>query len=243
MRSLMMQGEGLVAAVGGGSGSAKLLILDANGNALKDEVSLLDRKDDTVERVAAMNGGGYVVLGRRTTANGDQNTTKLWVERLDAAYNSTTGRILEPGLGTTRGWAIAVAGDGIFVAGTTSKGRVDDATHPVLIRINAKDGTKVWSRIFDQVQNGSGRALAFSGNPKHPRLYYSGTGGSPVAHARFAQIDDGGKELWSLEASPQAAAEVEGALALAFNDQGQAFVAGFSHSSTSTKLLLSRFSS
>ena len=243
VRSLMMQGEGIVAAVGGGSGSARLLILDANGDTLKDEVSLLDRKDDTVERVAAMNGGGYVVLGRRTTANGEQNTTKLWVERLDASYSSTTGRILEPGLGTTRGWAIAVAGDGIFVAGTTSKGRADDPTHPVMIRINAKDGTKVWSRIFDQVHNGSARALAFSGKPNHPRLYYSGTGGSPVTRARFAQIDDDGNELWNMEASPRTAAEVEGALAFAFNDQGQAFAAGFSHSSASTKLILSRFSS
>lgn len=243
VRSLMAQGDGLVAAVGGGSGSAKLLVLDANGNAQKEEVSLLDRKDDTVERVAAMSEGGYVVLGRRTTANGGQNTTKLWVERLDAAYNSTTGRILEPGLGTTRGWAIAVAGDGIFVAGTTSKGRLDDPTYPIMLRINAKDGTKVWSRIYDRVQNGSGRALALTVDSKHPRLYYSGTGGSPVTHARYAQVGDDGNELWSMETPPQTAAEVEGALALAFNDRGQAFAVGFSHSSASTKLILSRLSS
>lgn len=242
VRSLMLQDGGLVAAVGGGEGSAKLVILNEDGLARQAEVSLLDRKDDTVERVAAMQGGGYVVLGRRTTSNGDQNTTRMWVERLDPTYNSMTGRVLEAGLGTARGWAIVVIGEAIFVTGTTSKGRPDDPSHPILLRISAKDGARSFVKTFDQVPNGSGRGLALTPGGS-PRLYMSGTGGSPVAHARIAQVGDDGSEIWSMEAPLQGQAEAEGALALAFGEDGNGYAAGFTHSSQATRLILTRLSS
>ena len=243
VRSIMLQNEGLVAAIGGDSGSAKLVVLDQSGQPAQAEVSLLDRKDDTVERVAAIAGGGYVVLGRRTNASGELNTTRLWVERLDSTYNSMTGRILEPGLGTTRGWAIIVIEDAIFVAGTTSKGRPDDPTHPILLRINAKDGSKTWTRAYEQVAHGSGRALALMPGSSRPSLYMAGTGGDPIAHARIVQFGDDGGEVWSMEAPVQGAAEAEGALALAFDDDGNGFAVGFTHSSQSTRLTVTRLAS
>ena len=242
VRSLMASENGIIAAVGGGSGSARLLVLDNSGQARQAEVSLLDRKDDTVERVAPLADNGYVVLGRRTTAVGDLNTTRLWVEKLDPSYNSLTGRVLEAGLGTARGWAIVVVGSAIFVAGTTSKGRPDDPTHPILIRLGATDGTKAWTRIYDSVANGSGRALALTPG-SDPRLYMAGTGGSAGPRARIAQIGDDGSEIWAFEAPPQGQAEAEGALALAFAEDGSGYAAGFTHSSQTTRLLLTRFSS
>lgn len=243
VRSIMVQENRLVVAVGGEGGNARLIVLDHFGQPVQADVSLLDRKDDTVERVTAMDGGGFVVLGRRTNAIGDQNTTRLWVERLDNTYNSMTGRILEPGLGTTRGWAIVVVGDAIFVAGTTGKGKPDDPSHPLLLRINASDGSKTWAHSFEQVANGSGRALALMADGGSPRLYLSGTGGSPNAHARYAQIGDDGSELWVMEATTQGAAEAEGALALAFDAGGKGYAAGFTHNAETTRLLVTRLSS
>ena len=238
-RSLILQGNRLIAAIGGDNGSAKLVVLDDSGQPIQGEISLLDRKDDTVERVVTMKSG-YAVLGRRTAAVGDLNTTRLWVERLDNTYNSTTGRILEAGLGTTRGWAIAVVDDAIFVGGTTSKGKPDDPTHPLLIRINGADGSKTWTRIFDQVEHGSGRALALVPGQGRQKLYFAGTGGQPFARARLVQVSNDGSEIWTMEVPSQPGAEAEGALAASFTEAGDGFAAGFTHSSASTRLLLSR---
>jgi hypothetical protein len=202
-------------------------------------VSLLNNPGDSIERVAALSDGGYVVLGRRTANAAAKNITQLWVARLDSSFRELW-RQQDYGLGTARGWALAVAGDAVFVAGTSSKGGEQDAPHLFLMRLNASDGRKVFVRIEQDVPNGSGRALALVGDHGKPRLYVAGTAGAPYAQARYMQLQDDGQPAWKLQAPMRKGAKAEGAVAMAFRSPGDGYAADFSFDGSSTRLLVSR---
>ncbi len=241
VRSLVAGRDGgVIAAIGTGfdAGKAKLVFLDANGGS-KGEVSLLDRPDDSVERVASLPDGALVVLGSRVTREGEKNTTQLFVTRLKPDYHDLWRQWADVP-GTTRGWSLAVAGDDVFVVGTSSSGLKGDPTHLFRMRLQGADGKILWQQVEQAVLNGTGRALAAVMGGDRPRLYLSGTGGSPVAHARLAQLADDGRILWSLEAPPQPGARAEGAVALAFHKPGDGYAAGFSFDGSRTQLMLTR---
>lgn len=239
VRSFLAGPQGVIAAIGSGfeSGKAKLAFLAGDGNQTQ-EVSLLDKPNDSVERVAPLADGGLVVLGSRITSSRGRNLTQLWVARLDSAYRELW-RSQEFGAGSARGWALATVGDSIFVAGTSNTGSPNDPSHLLLLRLDGQEGRKLWSHVETKVANGSGRALAMVGSGR-PRLYVAGTAGSPVGRARIGQLDDSGKLVWSLEPPARPGARAEGALALAFRGPGDGYAAGFSFNGTGARLLVSR---
>lgn len=240
VRSFLPQGQGVIAAIGSGfeTGRAKLAFLAADGSQAQ-EVSLLDKANDSVERVAALPDGGLVVLGSRITSQAGRNATQLWVARLDRAYRELW-RSQEFGAGSARGWALAAHGQDIFVAGTSSTGVQGDPSHLLLMRLDAEDGRKVWTHVEDKLGNGSGRALALVGAKGRPRLYVAGTAGQPVGRPRFAQLASDGRLVWSFQPEARPGARAEGAVAMAFRGPGDGYAAGFSFDGSGTRLLLSR---
>jgi hypothetical protein len=244
IRSLRASGEGVIACVGAGfeAGRAKLVFVGADGSPT-NEVSLLDKQNDSVERVAATADGGLIVLGSRATQIEGRNATQLWVAGLDTAYRELW-RTQDFGLGSARGWALGVAGDDIFVVGTSSKGGAQDSSHLFTMRLAAKEnGAKLWSRVEEDVANGTGRALALTGKAERPTAYLAGTAGAPQAHARFGQLGNDGALVWTLQAPVKAGAQVEGAVALAFRGPGDGFAAGFTFDGAGARLTASRLTS
>ena len=240
VRSLLSHEGGVIAAVGTGfeSGSAKLVFLSASGQSLQ-EISLLDKRDDSVERVAALGDGGLVVLGSRSTSMGGRNTTQLWVARLDTSFRELW-RTQDFGAGSARGWSLGITGDDIFVAGTSSGGGPDDPSHLFVMRLQAADGRKIWSRVEKTLANGSGRALALIAKGKRPVAYLGGTGGAAGPRARFAQLKNDGGLAWSREVPAKAGAKAEGAVALAFRAPGDGYAAGFSFDGVGARLTATR---
>ncbi len=240
VRSFLALKDGVIAAVGSGfeTGRARLAFLSGEGSQTQD-VSLLDKTNDSVERVSLLADGGLVVLGSRVTNQAGRNTTQLWVARLDRSYRELW-RTQEYGAGSARGWALAVTGRNIFVAGTSSTGAPGDPSHLLLMRLETEEGRKLWSRTEDKIANGSGRALALVGEGGKPRLYLAGTAGSPAIRARVGQLANDGRLLWSQDATPRSGARAEGAVALAFKGPGDGYSAGFSFDGSQTRLLVSR---
>ena len=240
VRSFLPQSDGVIAAIGSGfeTGRAKLAFISGRGG-LAQEVSLLDKANDSVERVVSSPDGGLIVLGSRVTSQGGRNTTQLWVARLDRSYRELW-RSQEFGAGSARGWALAAVGDDIFVAGTSSTGASNDPSHLLVMRLQADEGVKLWTQIERDVANGSGRALALVGASGKPRLYLAGTAGQPVAHARIAQLGDDGALVWKTEPPARAGARAEGAVGLAFRGPGDGYAVGFSFDGAQTRLTVSR---
>lgn len=242
VRSLLEHEDGVIAAIGTGfdTGRAKLVFISKSGDP-SNEVSLLDRLSDTVERVAALPDGGLAVLGRRVSSLNGLNKTQLWLARLDKALTEVW-RVQEAGLGTARGWAIGAVGDDIFVVGTSAKGGANDMTHLLTMRVKdgQKDGQIVWTKVEESLDNGSGRALAIVSAGGKPIAYLAGTGGKPGSKARFAQLRNNGDMAWSVQAPAKPAAVHEGAIALAFRAPGDGFAAGFTFDGVSARLTVSR---
>ncbi len=201
--SIMPQKGRLVAGLEGPalSGTAKLLFLDGEG-ALGNDMTLLDRPGDSVQRVIQLADGAIAVLGlrveERVVAGAKKSAAALWVARV-GADGAEQWRVPESGLGFAQGWDVVEAGRDIYVAGRTSADNSVDSRRLLLMRIGAR-GEKLWSRWDYPGVPGSGRGLAAVGDGS-PRLYLAGYSGTPRV-PRFSQVGADGELIWDWTAPP-----------------------------------------
>ena len=195
--SLMQLGDSVVAGLEGpqSSGQAKLLFLAGDGS-VRNEIVLLDRRGDTVQRIAALSDGSIAVLGSRLeqrVVNGQSKSVAgMWLARV-APSGEELWRLAESGLGYANGIDVIEAGENLFVSGKTSPD--DDPMHyrTMVMRVSA-EGQKLWTRWDYDPAPSSGRGMAHSGDGS-PRLYMVGRAGEPK-QARIAQIGPDGDFIW-----------------------------------------------
>jgi serine/threonine protein kinase len=201
--SIMPQQGGLIAGLEGpeSSGMAKLLFLDAEGAPIND-MTLLDRTGDSVQRIIRLADGAIAALGlrfeERLVAGVKKNATGLWVVRV-GPDGREEWRVSETGLGTAQGWDLVEAGGDIFVAGRTGPGDAAETWRLLLMRVGGK-GEKLWSRWDYPGLPASGRGLAAVGDGS-PRLYLAGWKGTPRV-PRFSQVGPDGALVWDWTAPP-----------------------------------------
>ncbi len=174
---------------GDGSGMAKLVFLDESG-APASEIRLIDQQTDSVQKAAFMDGGDIAVLGRRLRGDGKAGS-QLWVARIRPDGEGVWRKQVS-GLGITAGWALATAGEDIYVAGTTRAETDQDNPKRILVRFSG-DGREIWSRIDDGAHASSGRALAVAAGRGRPSLY---VGGSDDGPAYLGQLNGDGGLAW-----------------------------------------------
>ncbi|MDH7973368.1 serine/threonine-protein kinase [Sphingomonas sp. AR_OL41] len=215
--------KGLIAGLEGprGSGTAKLLYVGEDG-ALQNDVTLLDRQGDSVQRIVPLSDGAVAVLGLRLEPRlvdgKKQYVENLWLARV-AASGEEQWRILEKGLGHSWGFDVVEAGGSIFVAGRTS---TDGEAHRLLLmRVDAQ-GHRTWSRSDYAGAPASGRGLAVTGGSS-PRVYAVGWAGMPH-RARFSQIGPSGDLIWDQLDEPNPGGESIAGLAL--RPDGSGFAIG-----------------
>jgi len=222
--SLLADGKGMIAGLEGpdSSGTAKLLFVDDNG-LLTSDLTLLDRRGDSVQKIARLPDNALAVLGMRLdqrTVNGTmQSVASLWVAKI-----SLTGeeiwRVSENGLGYANGIDLIAAGGDVYVTGRTSPDGAIETYRLLVIRIDS-DGQKLWSRgDYDGVP-GSGRSLATVGDSS-PRLYLAGRAGNPP-RARLSQLAPDGSLAWD-EIGKISAGFGGAAAGLAMRPDGSGFV-------------------
>ena len=216
---------------GDGTGLAKLVRLDAEGSPAA-EIRLIDQATDSVQKATFLDGGDIAVLGRRLRGDGKAGS-QLWVARL-TSDGEGVWRKQVAGLGITSGWAIASAGQDIFVAGTTRSDAPDAPPKRILIRFSG-DGREIWSKIDEGSRPTSGRALAVLPG-RRPALY---VGGSDVGPAYIAQVDGDGNLPWRASPAPLVPGEelvtVE---SLSFRRDGSGFASAFVQGSGGMKRLV-----
>lgn len=193
--SLMMREGGLIAGLEGpaSSGQAKLLFLSADGTMTAD-VTLLDRRGDSVQRIAPLSDGAIAVLGmrieERVIGGAATEVASLWLAKV-APSGEELWRVAESGLGIANGWDVIEAGKNLYVTGRTREVAADSATRLLLMRVSAS-GTKEWSRWDYAGEPASGRGLAFAAGGD---LYLASWAGAPL-RARLSQIGPDGSLIW-----------------------------------------------
>lgn len=222
--SLLSDENGVIAGLEGpdSSGTAKLLFVDAQGQ-LASDLTLLDRRGDSVQKVARLPDGALAVLGmrldQRTLKGVSQSVASLWVAKI-ALTGEEIWRVSENGLGFANGLDLIAAGGDVYVTGRTSPDGALESYRLLVVRIGA-DGQKIWSRSDYEGAPGSGRSLAIVGESS-PRLYLAGRAGDPP-RARLSQLGPDGAMIW--DGIDAASAGFGGAAAsLAMRPDGTGFV-------------------
>jgi serine/threonine protein kinase len=193
--SIMTSKNGLIAGLEGpaSSGKAKLLFINAEG-ALTADVTLLDRRGDSIQRIAALHDGSIAVLGmrieNRVIAGGKAEVASLWLAKV-AQTGEELWRVAESGLGIAHGWGLIEAGSNIYVTGRTKALDAASPTKLLAMRVSG-DGEKVWSRWDYAGEPASGRSFGLSANGD---LYVASWSGAPY-RARISQIGPNGDLLW-----------------------------------------------
>jgi len=195
--SLMFLNERLVAGLEGpeSSGQAKLLFLGDDGR-LTSDITLLDRRGDSVQQIAALADGSIAVLGMRlqvrTVDGAEQNVASLWLAKV-AVTGEELWRVAESGLGYANCIDVIEAGNDIYVSGKTSPDGNAENYKTMVMRVSS-DGQKQWTRWDYGDGPSSGRGLAQSGDGS-PSLYMAGWSGSPP-RSRLSQIGPDGDFVW-----------------------------------------------
>lgn len=194
--SSIMPGEnGVIAGLEGptSSGKAKLLFIADDGRMTAD-VTLLDRRGDSVQCIAPLSDGAIAVLGLRmedrVVGGSKTEVASLWLAKV-APSGEELWRVAEGGLGISQGWDVVEAGNNLYVAGRTRELAPDSPTRLLLMRVSA-EGTKDWARWDYPGEPASGRGLGFSSDGD---LYVASWSGSPP-RARLSQIGPGGDMIW-----------------------------------------------
>lgn len=187
---------GMIAGVEDKSfGNARLISIAPDGTERPGNVVAIDPNADTVQRLIGLPGGGYAVLGLRVDDKALKATGKtgnsLWVAILDDKLQEVA-RPRVPGLGTSRGWDIGVAGKFIYVTGSTDVGNGTQSPAQLLMVCLDTKGVLQWSRNDYGTLTSSGRALAIDPDG---RLYVGGRIGDPNS-PRLLQIGPDGAPLW-----------------------------------------------
>lgn len=222
--SLIVDGDGLIAGLEGpdSSGTAKLLFLGADGT-LKSDQTLLDRRGDSVQRIARLSDGALAVLGlrldTRTIDGAARDVAGLWVAKVSIS-GEELWRVSESGMGYANGIDVIEAGGDVYVCGRTSPDGNVETYRQLLMRIDG-EGKKLWARWDYPGAPGSARGLAVVGD-SGPRLYVAGRAGDPPK-PRLSQIGPSGDLLW--DGIETDAAGFGGAAAgLAMRPDGSGFV-------------------
>jgi hypothetical protein len=195
--SLMARGDDITAGLEGpeGSGSAKLLLIEAASGNVASEVVLLDRQGDSVQRVIPVAEGATAVLGRRLeerVVKGERKkVASLWVAKV-AASGEELWRVSESGQGSAEGWDLVESGGEIFVTGRTID--LASGTGRMLALRISRDGQKKWARWDYPEDVGSGRGLAVTGGKGGP-LYLASWARTPQ-RARLSQVGPSGDLVW-----------------------------------------------
>lgn len=194
--SSLMPGEnGLIAGLEGpaSSGQAKLLFLSDDG-AVNADVTLLDRRGDSVQRIAPLSDGAIAVLGmrieERVIGGSSTEVASLWLAKV-APSGEELWRVAESGLGIANGWDVIEAGSNLYVTGRTRELAADSSTRLLLMRVSAS-GTKEWARWDYAGEPSSGRGLAFASDGD---LYLASWAGN-ASRARLSQIGPDGSLIW-----------------------------------------------
>lgn len=196
---------GMIAGVEDKSfGNARLISVAPDGSERPGNVVAIDPTADTVQRLVGLPGGGYAVLGLRVDDKAAKVTGKignsLWVAILDDKLQEVA-RPRVPGLGTSRGWDIVVAGTAIYVTGSTDIGNGAASPPKLLMVCLDTKGVVRWSRNDYGPLTSSGRTLAIDPDG---HLYVGGRIGDPTL-PRLAQIGPDGALLWENRLSGSAA--------------------------------------
>lgn len=193
--SLMLGETGLIAGLEGpqSSGSAKLLFVSESGDLTAD-VTLLDRRGDSVQRIKALADGTIAVLGMRIEDRVVQGSrtevSSLWLAKV-APSGEELWRVAESGLGIANGWGVIEAGGNLYVTGRTRTVSPDSLTRLLLMRV-AGDGSKDWTRWDYDGEPASGRGFGLSPDGN---LYAASWVGEPF-RARISQIGPDGAMVW-----------------------------------------------
>jgi hypothetical protein len=220
--TLLPQARGVVAGLEGaaGSGNAKLMFIDEQGNVGRS-VAMTDHGGDTVQGIAPLEGGDFAVLGLRAGAEGSY----AWVARRPPVGEIESWRKQLPDLGNSNGWAIAVANRRVYVVGRNRPvGAEEQAYHMFMASLDAETGNVAWVRKYEMRKPASGRALAVTGSGSSSRLYFAGWSGNPP-RLWLGQVDGDGDIVWE---TPDAAGRTKtGGAGLILNTDGTGYALGF----------------
>lgn len=189
---------GVIGGVEGkGMGAAELLKIGADGTQGHGNNVSIDPSADSVQRLVALPGGGYAVLGLRldkaaAAATGGTGVS-LWVVIVDDRLEEVK-RARMVGNGAARGWDIAAIGDYIYVTGNTDKGTAG-ARQQFLVACLDKKGNTVWpdpNADWAKYGEGSGRTIALSPDGG---LFIGGQDGGN--QPQLLQVGPEGALIWS----------------------------------------------
>lgn len=220
--SSLMPGEaGLIAGLEGpqSSGNAKLLFVSEQGDLTAD-VTLLDRRGDSVQRIKALSDGAIAVLGMRIedrVVQGSQTeVSSLWLAKV-APSGEELWRVAESGLGIANGWGVIEAGGNLYVTGRTRTVEPGSQTRLLLMRVSGA-GSREWARWDYDGEPASGRGFGFSPDGD---LYVASWVGEPF-RARISQIGPDGAMIWD-SVTGNAAGYGDAYTDIAISDDGAAY--------------------
>lgn len=239
--SSLMPGEnGLIAGLEGpqSSGNAKLLFVSERGDITAD-VTLLDRRGDSVQQIRALADGAIAVLGMRIEDRVVQGSrtevSSLWLAKV-APTGEELWRVAESGLGIANGWGVIEAGGNLYVTGRTRTIAPDSPTRLLVMRVSG-DGAKDWARWDYDGEPASGRGFGFSPDGE---LYVASWVGEPF-RARISQIGPDGTMVWD-SVSENVAGYGEAYTDIAMSGDGAAFAIHLkSETENDLRLGLSKF--
>ncbi len=215
--------DGIILGIEGPDFSgAEIVAMDQTGK-LAWRTGIDKGKAETIQRMIALEGGGYAVLGwgveSRDTPGGKLNESYTFVALLDAEGNSRN-RPQTKGMGAATAWGITEADDVIYVVGKTSDGRKPDSATRMFIWAIDHSGATQWLRWdYPELPSG-GRGIAAADGG----LLYVGGWSGEQQRMRFSQIGPGGDLAWDMIAP--AAGRISAVFDLAIGPEGDGFAIG-----------------